>query len=60
MEQNLSTAIDITLSIHVGMSHHINVHYQFYTILMQTHQENLYLKEIFQNMLSRFLDAMDH
>ena len=59
MEQNLSTVIDRALPIGAGVSDHIIVHYQFHTMFMQTHQEILYLKEIFLNMHSRFPDALD-
>ena len=60
MEQNLSTVIIRTMPISVGVSAHIKVYYQFCSMFMQTHQEMLYLKEIFQNMHSRFADALDH
>ena len=60
MEQSLSMATDRTPPIGVGVSDHLKVYYQFHTILMQTHQEILYLKKIFQNMHLRFLDALDH
>ena len=60
MEQNMSTVIYRTLLIGFGVSDHIKVHYQFHTMFMQTHQEILYLKEIFQNVHSRCLDALDH
>ena len=29
-------------------------------IFLQTHQEALYIKEIFQNVHFKFLDALDH
>ena len=56
MEQNLSTVIDRTSPTGVGVSAHIKLHDQFHTMFMQTHQEMLYLKEIFHSMDSRFLD----
>ena len=52
--------IDRTSSIGVGVSVHTKVHYQFHTMFMQNQQENLYLKKIFQNVHSRFLDALEH
>ena len=56
MEQNLSMVIDGTLPI---VSAHLKAHYQFHTMFIQTHQEMLYLKEVFQNVHLRFLDALD-
>ena len=60
MEQNLSIIIDKTPSLGAGVSEHIKVHNQFCTVFLQAHQEILYLKEIFQNIHSKFLDALDH
>ena len=60
MEHNLPIVIIKMLPIGVGVPDHIKVHYQFYTVFMQPHQEISYVKEIFQNMHWRFLDALDH
>ena len=60
MKQYLSMLIDRTLPIHVGVSAPVKVHYQFCIMLIQTHQEIIYLKEIFQNVHSKFLDTIDH
>ena len=60
MEQNLPIITYSSPPIGIGVLDHIKVHYQFNTMFMQTHQEILYLKEIFQNIHSRFLDALDH
>ena len=60
MEPNISTIIGRTLSIGIGLSNYMEVHYQICTISLQTHQGILYLREIFQSMHSRFLDALDH
>ena len=60
IEQNLSTVIDRIPPIGVGVSDHIKVHYKFCTMFMQINQEILYLKEIFQNVHSRFIDALGH
>ena len=57
MEHNLSMVINRTPLISVGVSDHIKVHYQSCTMCMQTHQE-IYILEIFQNVLSRFPDAL--
>ena len=45
-EQNLSTIIIRTAPNGVGLSDHIKVHYQFHTMVMQTHQQILYLRDI--------------
>ena len=55
-----SMVIARTLHLGVRVSDHIKVHHQFHTMFMQTHQEILHLKEIFQNTHSRFLDALDY
>ena len=60
MEQNLSTVINITSHTSVGISDHMEVHDQFHTMFLQTHQEIFYLREIFQSVYSRFFDASDH
>ena len=60
MEENPSIVTDRTLAIGVGVSDHLKVHYQFHTMFMKSHQEILYLKEIFQNVHFRLLDAIDH
>ena len=53
-------AINRTPLIATGVSDHIKLHYQFCMMFMQTHQELLYHKKIFQNMHSGFLDSLDH
>ena len=60
LKQSLCTVNDRTPPLGVGVSAHIKVHYQFCTMFMKTHQEILYLEEIFQNVHLRFLDALDH
>ena len=47
MEQSLSMIIDRTPALGVGVSDHIKIHYQFHAMFTWTHQEILYLKEIF-------------
>ena len=42
MEPKLSMVIHRTLLIGVGVSDHIKVYYQFYTMFMETHHKNLY------------------
>ena len=51
---------DRTPCLGVGVPGHVKVHYQFHTMLKQTHQEIIFLKEIFQNVHLRFLDAIDY
>ena len=59
MEHNLSVVIDRTLPLGAGVSAHVKVHYQFHTMFVQTHQEILHFKEIFQNVHLIFLDTLD-
>ena len=56
LEQNSSIAIHNTVLIGVGVLYH----YWFHTMFLQTNEKILYLKRIFQNMHSGFLDALDH
>ena len=60
MEPKMSTILGRMPHIGVCVSDHMKVHYQFHTIFLQTHQEILYLIEIFQSVHSRFLDFLDH
>ena len=61
MEQNLPMVTDRTSPTGVGVSDDIKVIYQFHTIFIQTHQEILYtFKEMFQNVHSRFVNALDY
>ena len=55
--QNLSMAMNRMSPLCVGVAAHVKVHYKFCTMFSQSHQEILYLKEIFHNMYSGFLDA---
>ena len=59
MEQHLSTVIHQTPTLGVGVSAHIKVHYQLWTMFLQT-QHILDLKKVFQNIHSKFLDILDH
>ena len=42
MEQNVSTVIDRTPPLGIGVPAHVKEYYQFDTMFMQTHQEILY------------------
>ena len=60
LEKNISAIIGRMPCIGVGIWDHIKVHYQFHTMSLQSQQEILYPKEIFQSVHSRFLEALDH
>ena len=60
MEWNLAMVINQTVALGTGMSVHINIHYQFCIMFLQTYQEILCLKEIFQNIYSKVLDILGH
>ena len=59
MESNMSTIIHRMSWIGVGVSDYTKIYHQFHTMILPTHLENLYLKELFQSVHSRFLDALD-
>ena len=56
----MSMVTDRTPTLGVAISDHIKVLYQFCTMFMETHQEILYLEEIFQNMYLIFLNLLEH
>ena len=60
IEMNISTITGGMPYIGVSISDYKKVYYQFHTMFLQTHQEILYLKEIFQTVHSRFLDTLNH
>ena len=60
MEQNLSMVINRMQSLGVWMSAHVKVQYKFHIMFLQTHQDILYLKQIFQDIKSKYLDALNH
>ena len=52
--------IDQTSPQGTGVAAYLYVYHQFCMMLLQTDQEALDLKEIFQNIHFKFLDALDH
>ena len=60
IEHDVSNRINWTPFLGVGVSAHTKVHYQFHKMLLQMHEETLYLKEIFQNMHVKFFNMPDH
>ena len=60
MDRNFSTGIVQTSPRNVGVALYIKIQYKLCKIFLQTYQEFLYhLKEIFQNIPSKFVDALD-
>ena len=59
-EGNLSKVIEQAPLQGVEVAAYLKVHYSFSTMFLQTHQEVLYLKEIFQSVHSKFLNTLDH
>ena len=59
MEQNFSMVIAQTPPLSISVSAHNKLHYQFHMMFYQTHQEFLYFKKVFQEIHSKFVEAID-
>ena len=60
MERNLPKVIEGSPPQGVEVGAYFEVHFKFCMMFLQTHQEALYLKEIFQNVPSKFFDALHY